>query len=251
MDVSLLEQAGLNGTQGKAYIALISSGSLTPPSLATKIGIARTNAYEVLKQLEELELVSKTGSGTKISYRPANPVALERLMERRRAEVMEHEERLRSLMPQLMTYFYTYSEQPGVRFFQGKDGIIEIYEDMLRTRETIYLLRSSADDQFLEMAFFDRFRKQRAKLGIETIAMTPDLPSVNHNAEVDALNLFHRTWINPQAYSAPVEWDIYGNKIAIISFGQEAIGMIIESPQIAQAMKQMFTLMQLGASLKS
>ena len=88
MDVSLLEQAGLNTTQGKAYIALITSGSLTPPSLAAKIGIARTNAYEVLKQLEELELVSKTGSGTKMSYRPANPAALERLMERRRNEVL-------------------------------------------------------------------------------------------------------------------------------------------------------------------
>lgn len=249
MDVSLLEQAGLNATQGKAYIALITSGSLTPPSLAAKIGIARTNAYEVLKQLEELELVSKTGSGTKMSYRPANPAALERLMERRRNEVLEHEERLRSVMPQLMTYFYTYSEQPGVRFYQGKDGIIEVYEDILRTREPVLLIRTATEKSFLGSEFMARYIAQRVKLGITVNSLTPDIPEANHDTLVDSAQLLTRTWFMPSAISAPVEVDIYGDKTAFISFGEEAIATIVESPQIADFMRQAFAMMRLGAPL--
>src|SRR6266576_6612446 len=173
MDATLLEQIGLNPTQAKAYLALISQGSLTPPQLSDKNQITRTNAYEVLKQLSELKLATTTGTGVKLTYRPENPANLENLMESRRNQVIVHETRLRSLMPQLMTYFYTYSEQPGVRFYLGKEGIIKVYEDMLRTRQTIYFLRSTADDKFMGIEFYDRFRLERAKLGIETIALTP------------------------------------------------------------------------------
>jgi sugar-specific transcriptional regulator TrmB len=246
MDTALLEQAGLNTTQAKAYIALITSGSLTPPQLSDKIQITRTNAYEVLKQLSELELALNTGTGAKLTYRPNNPASLEKLMERRRHQIMADENRLHSLMPQLMTYFYTYSEQPGVRFYQGKEGIIKVYEDILRTRQTTYFLRTTADDKFMGIEFYNRFKLERAKLGIETVALTPDVPGVNHDPAVDEANLVRRTWLNPARYTAPVEWDIYGNKVAIISFGQEAMATIIESPQIADAMRQMFELMQAG-----
>ncbi|QQR52939.1 hypothetical protein IPG36_02400 [bacterium] len=109
MDASLLEQIGLNTTQARAYLALISNGTLTPPQLSDKIQITRTNAYEVLKQLEELTLAVKSGTGSKLTYRPENPANLEKLMESRRNQVIEHETRLRNFMPQLMTYFYTFS----------------------------------------------------------------------------------------------------------------------------------------------
>lgn len=246
MDASLLEQIGLNPTQAKAYLALISSGSLTPPQLSDKIQITRTNAYEVLKQLTELKLATKSGSGAKLTYRPENPANLEALMEARRNQVIEHETRLRTFMPQLMTYFYTYSEQPGVRFYQGKEGIVKVYEDMLRTRQTIYFLRTTADDKFMGVEFYNKFKLERAKLGIETIALTPDMPDVNHDPVVDERNLFRRTWFAPDLYTAPVELDIYGNKVAILSFATEAMATIIESPQIAEAMRQMFGLIRLG-----
>ncbi|MBA3679326.1 hypothetical protein H0W80_04025 [Candidatus Saccharibacteria bacterium] len=47
-------------------------------------------------------------------------------------------------------------------------------------------------------------------------------------------------------YTEPVNWYTYGDKTAIISFGTEVVGTIIESPQIAAAMRQLFTFIQLG-----
>lgn len=51
-------------------------------------------------------------------------------------------------------------------------------------------------------------------------------------------------------YTAPVEIDIYGDKIALMSFGKELIGVIIESPQIARALKEIFLLAKRGAETR-
>jgi len=44
-----------------------------------------------------------------------------------------------------------------------------------------------------------------------------------------------------------VEVNVYGNKVSFISFGDETVGTIIESPQIAQAMRELYAMAQIGA----
>jgi hypothetical protein len=39
---------------------------------------------------------------------------------------------------------------------------------------------------------------------------------------------------------------VYGDKLAILSYGHEAIGMIIESPQIAEGFRQLLDLAEEG-----
>lgn len=246
MDSKLLEQIGLNPTQGKAYTAVITSGQITPPQLATKIGITRTNAYEVLDQLLQLGVIERL-EGKKLIYRALNPVALEQLAERKRHDALAHEQKLRAAMPELLNYFYTFSEQPGVRFFQGKQGITDVYEDMLRTRQTIYFLRTTADDPFMSIDFYKRFHQQRTKLGITSVALMPKVGDASDPVSMDP-GLFTRTWFRPEDYTAPVEIAVYGNKVSMISFGEEAMATIIESPQIAEAMRQIMQLLARGFS---
>jgi sugar-specific transcriptional regulator TrmB len=249
MDTQFLTGIGLTQTQAKAYITLVQNGPTAPPVLAEKIGETRTNAYKVLDKLVELGLARKVEQDKKVVYRVENPVALEALARRKRDAALAHERKVKDALPALMNFFYTYSEQPGVRFYQGQEGIRQIFEDMLRTRQTIYLVRSPSDVKFYDEAFFERFRKQRAELGIETYAITPNVASAVHNADVDRMNKFSRTWIPASDYTANVEWDIYGDKVALISYGEEAIGMIIESPQIAASFRQMFMLVSDAAKV--
>jgi sugar-specific transcriptional regulator TrmB len=250
MNTETLVSIGLTKSQAKAYIALVQNGSLTPPELAKKNNETRTNAYKLLDRLVELELATKSEDTKKLIYRVSNPVALETLAKKNRNQALEQENRIKQSMPTLLNFFYTYSEQPGVRFFQGKEGIKQIFDDMLRTRQNIYLIRSPSDDKFYDIEFFNKFRAQRAKLGITTYALTPKyLPAIDRTKEsADEVNKFLRTWLPVDSYTGSVEWDVYGNKVAIISYGEEAIGMIIESPQIAESMRQLFHLLQISYS---
>jgi len=246
MDIKLLTDIGLNKTQAKAYIALVKQGSLTPPALAKLINETRTNAYTVLDKLTELGLAKKSERDKKLVYKVENPVALEKLVIANRHEALEREKKIKNAMPTLLNYFYTYSEQPGVRFFQGKEGIEDIYKDQLHTGKTIRVIRSWKDRDFFGKGVYSIWRKRPAKHGIPTIMLSPDVPDANNDPELDKKLLFSRTWMNKNDYTAPVEWDIYGDKVSIISFGEEAIGMIIESPQIADSMRQLFAIMDKG-----
>ena len=246
MDTSILTEIGLTPAQAKAYLTLTQNGPTAPPILAEKIGETRSNTYKVLDKLVELGLARKIEHDKKVRYRVENPSALETLSRQKRDAALAHERKVKDALPALMNFFYTYSEQPGVRFYQGQDGIRQIFEDMLRTRQTIYLLRTPSDVKFYDESFFERFRRKRAELGIETIALTPNVASAVHNVDVDKANRFSRTWLPAGAYDANVEWDVYGDKVALISYGDEAIGMIIESPQIAESFRQVFGLIAAG-----
>jgi HTH-type transcriptional regulator, sugar sensing transcriptional regulator len=248
MNEELLTSIGLNSTQARAYLALVRHGALTPPELAKKTGETRTNAYTVLDKLVELGLAKKDGSKKKLIYRVENPVALEKLVKKHRNEALQREKLVKDSMPALLNFFYTYSEQPGVRFYQGKDGIEEIYNDTLRTGKDIYLLRSPVDVDLMTFDYLRSYKVKRAKYGITTHTLSPDVPNATRDPEDDKVNKINRTWLPKETYTAPVEIDIYGDKVAMISFGEEAMGMIIESPQIAEAMRQIFSLATKGAT---
>jgi len=243
MDLQTLTEIGFTTPQAKAYITLIKSGPITPPELAQKISESRSNTYKILDRLVEMGVVSKAKVGKKLMFRPENPIALENSIRQTRNQILEREQHIKATMPTLLSYFYTFSDQPGIRFFKGKDEVKEVFNDMLRTGKSIYLIRSPADVEFYNEKFFEAFRKKRAQRGITTHALTPDVPSAVHDPQVDSANKFIRTWIPKDAYTAAVEWNIYGDKIAVISYGEEAVATIIESPQIAASFRQLFALM--------
>ena len=238
MNEELLKSLGLSASQAKAYIALTQKGELTPPEVASLTGESRTNAYMVLDKLEELRLIEKITNGKRISYQPQNPIALERLAEERRQLFSQTEDRVKQAMPQLLSYFYSFTEKPGIRLLQGVEGLKEIYKDTLRTKEDIYFLRTPVEVKTMGEDFFIRYKKRRVELGITTYAFTQDTPGARRHARTDKANKMIRTWLEPESYTAPVEINVYGDKVALLAYGEDIMGVIIQNPPIAEAMRQ-------------
>lgn len=240
MDDQLLQQLGLTGSQAKTYLELIKAGSLTPPQLAKKINESRTTAYMALAKLEEIGLATLKDDATKATYLAANPSALEKFVAKKRKEVAETEDLLRTSLPKLLTYYYTNRGEPGIRFYQGKDGLTKIYEDHLKTKEDVYFVRTEADEEYFGEVLYD-YMKKRAKLGIKAHGLAPDYEGARQYARANDKELNREmSWYDPKDYTSPVEISVYGDKVSLISFGKEAIGTIIESPQIARAFKDLF-----------
>lgn len=247
MDIATLTEIGLNKTQARAYIQLIKKGSMTPPELSKLISESRTNSYAVLDQLVDLGLAKKTEIKKKFVYNVENPTALAELAKNNRKKALDKELAVQNAMPTLLNFFYTFSERPGVRFFQGIDGIKEIYNDTLRTCQDIYLVRSLYDQDVMTMDYYNKYRDKRAKLGIKTYILNPSQDKKAWNNEIDEKYNLIRTQLPRDSYSTSVEISAYGNKVAIISFGEELIGMIIDSPQISESIKQLHSLSVIAA----
>lgn len=244
MNPQLLRSLGLSNSQAEIYLKLVERGELTPPEVAKISGESRTNAYMILQKLEEFGLVEKIETAKKLKYQPLNPIALERLAEEKRVETATVEHQIKQSMPQMLSYYYSFTEKPGIRLLQGTEGLKEIYKDTLRTKKDIYFLRTPTEVKTLGDEYFSRYKQKRAQLGITTFALTSDTPNARKYAADDKLNKMIRTWIKPESYTAPVEVNIYGDKVAFLSYGEEIMGVIVQSPAIAESMRQLFKLIR-------
>lgn len=244
MDTTILRKAGLTESQSKGYIALIEHGSLTPTEIANYTGENRANAYAIADKLVTLGLATKK-DGKPATYAATHPSALEVLAEKRRKALVRNEQLVKQNLSPLIDLFYKFREEPGARTVQGIDGIKEIYEDTLRTGKDIYLVRTTADVVDLGESYLDSYRQRRAKAGINTYAITPDTEVARQYVAsgVDQAMLFHRTLITTDTYTAPVEIDVYGEKVVFIAFGETQMATIITSPPIAEAMRQLLNML--------
>ncbi len=251
MEIMQLENLGLTVSQAKAYLSLVKSRSLTPPELAVQIKESRTNSYKILDRLVELGLAEKTDKNKRLAYSAKNPIILEELARQKRDAVLASERQIKDQMPALLNYFFTFSEQPGVRFYKGKDQLKDIYFDQINTGEPIYIIRPDYNMDIYDFDYMTEIRHMARRAGIKRYAITPDRAKAPKNyKESDPFMLLDRTWLPAGDYTAPVEWNAYGNILAVMSFGTEAIGMIIESPQIAEAFRQLYYLLEAGLKLR-
>ena len=243
MNPQLLQQVGLSKSQADVYMKLIEKGELSPPEVAKLTGESRSNAYMILQRLEAIGLIEKKSNAKKVTYQPLNPIALENVVEKRRLDTSKTEQQIKQAMPQMLSYFYSFTEKPGIRLLQGIEGLKEIYTDTLRTKQDIYFMRTSAEVKFLGEDYFQRYKKRRAELGITTHAFTGGPASLRKSLHDDA-NKMIRTWIKPEDYTAPVEINVYGDKVAYLVYGEEIMGIIIQSAFIAESMRQIFRMLK-------
>jgi sugar-specific transcriptional regulator TrmB len=245
--LAIVRRAGLTESQAKGYLALVRLGDLSPTQLATATGETRTNGYAIADKLVALGLASKTGT-KKALYRANHPSTVETLAEHRRKALVHNEQIVKQGIGSLIDLYFERSEKPGVTVHQGLDGIKKVYEDTLLANSDIYLLRTTADIPDLGMGYLETYREKRAKAGIHTYAIAPDTPEGRRNSRngEDTRLLFHRTHIPTTSYTAPVEIDVFGEKVAFLTFGESQMATVIHSPYIADSMRQVFAMIRSG-----
>jgi DNA-binding MarR family transcriptional regulator len=242
-----LSAAGLNKTETKCYAALLEKDAWAPREFAEAVNETRTNCYKILDKFVELGLAERFKQKKKLHYRASNPSRLLELARAQRGEREQAEKRLELHAQELSGQYIKLHEQPGLRFFQGKKELEEIYNDQVKSNQPIYIIRPDYNMDLYDFDFMTEIRHMARKAGIQRYAITPDREKAPVNYETsDPFMLLSRTWMKAGHYTAPVEWNAYGDKLAIMSYGEEAIGMIIESAQIAEAFRQLYKLIDTG-----
>lgn len=246
MDTTILRKAGLTESQAKGYIALIEHGTLSPTDLAVHINESRTNAYAIADKLVSLGLATKKDD-KKAVYTANHPSTVEELAERRRKVLVRNEKEVKQGLSELIDRYYQTTDRPGVRYLQGRSGLETIYDDILASSSGLQIVRTPNEKKFFSGEIFENFVTTRIKLGIKLKALTPFTVKSNTDPRKDLRNLLERQFFPEDMYTAPVEIDVYGSKVGFISFGEDLSGVIIENPHIANAMRELLVLVEIGA----
>jgi len=238
MDTDSLVQIGLSQVQAKIYLYLVQEGQKTPTEIAAVINENRTTVYSAAEKLEKLGLISQKDRGKISAYVPNHPSALEAIAEKRLRIATRQIKNLESNLPALINYYNEHQSTPGATTFYGREGVKMIWDKVIATKAPYYFIRSRHDEA-ANKEDLDDFKNARIEAGIPAENITPS-EFVTHDNKEAKKWLLTRTFLPPEEYDSPVEIDIFGGNVAFINFSKNGMSTLIESPEIADAMRQMF-----------
>lgn len=244
-----LSAAGLNDTEANVYKTLLSKKEWRPTEIAKIVGESRTNTYKILDDLTKLGLAEKYDKNKKIHYKANHPSRLLELAQERRTKMLESEKVLETNAQNLLSDYIKTHEQPGVQFYTGFDGLKYVYEDQVRDKHPVYFILTPKAITYYGFERMTQLRMLAAEAKIPRYALTPDNTYATNYESSDKANSLFRTWLKDSDYNAAVEWGVYGDKVYLVTFGEEAITMIIDSPMVAESFMQIFKLLKRGQKL--
>jgi HTH-type transcriptional regulator, sugar sensing transcriptional regulator len=220
---------GLSPKEVEVYLAGLKAGLCTAATLSKIIGISRPSIYDIIESLNKKGLVSIIKK-EKNYFKVIEPdLLLERLDERR--------EKLKKIIPELIDITDSLIETPKVEFFEGKQGIKNAVEDMLKYKKIImYGASKKGDDIF--GSYTSNFALKRAENKVYLWAI------IEQNVPIHMIKypVKKYTKIKTSGFfkNHDCAYFIYSNKIIIISLKNELTCLRITSKIMAESQKKIF-----------
>ena len=235
-----LEFIGFSEKEVLVYLALLELGKGTVTQISKKAGINRPTGYHILSSLESKELVKVSGKEPKQEYVAESPDQIEKLLLKKIENDQAFIKEAKKIIPELKS-IHNVVDRPKVLFYEGKDGLQKVYEDTLTSHEEILAYASVEDIQPTLPHYFPEYYKRRAKKGIKIRAIFPESPEAKERANLDKEEIRESLLVPSKKFGFHPEINIYDNKVMIASW-REKLGIIIESAEIADAMKKIYEL---------
>lgn len=236
-----LTTLGLDDKEIRVYKALLEHGIANPATISDSSGVKRSTTYVVLKDLEEKGFVFEVPKEDKKRYRPRPP---ETIFEKKEERLQEAKEAL----PELQALEKEGNTKPHVLFFEGKDGIQEVFDYKIENMADKELpnFMCTMDQETVEK--FDNFMEYNQKLKKLNISergvspIDPSLPAIEEHRQMD--EEFNREVIElpPEKFNSKVSMEIGDDWVKIYDF-DNLQALIIENDAITDTWRQIFELL--------
>lgn len=240
-----LKKLGLSDKESKVYLAALELGGDSVQNISKKSGVHRATTYLCLEKLKDLGLIIEQKKGKKTIYAGEYPEKLLTNIIQKQGDLKKREVEITNLLPELKAIFNFSKDKPRIRFFEGKEGVKQIYMDTLyNNNEVLAFLSIKKFDPGLLKELYKEYVPQRIKKNIKAYVIAPAEPKTVGYQERDKKELRETKLVNPKDYPFSIEIDIYSqNKVAFMSYSsKEMFGVIIESKEVYSTMKYIFKL---------
>lgn len=251
MHEKILKKAGLTDVQAEVYSFLLENGEFKASEIAKKIKRPRGVVYKGLDDLTLLKLIQKIENKGITRFKADHPGNLERILEAKEKqairEINDKKNRLEtdkksvlSTLPDLVSVFNLTNEKPGIKFYEGEEGIITVINDTLKSKEVVYTYADiEAINKYIKK-INDDYTKKRNELNIQKKILFTDTPFSReylktYNPKVTKIGLIK----SDKIFTSIMQ--IYDNKISYITLTEKnKIGVIIEDKNIYEMHRMIF-----------
>ncbi len=250
--IEALISLGLNEKEAKAYLALLPLAKATAYTIAMRSGLKKPTAHVVLDNLVSKGFALKIPYKRKHCFMAKSPRECLSLIKEKIATAEE-------MLPELLAIQKTNEEKASVSYYEGLDGIKEMYSQLIK------VMKNKPEEERSLVAFFahqkdtpDFLQKYWLKSNeelkankIKRKAITTFSKSIQKYLEEETMKKFNLEMkaLSEKDYSSNISVEIYDNFTQIISH-RYIQGILIENRDISNVMKQIFYLVWNSAEEK-
>jgi sugar-specific transcriptional regulator TrmB len=250
-----LHGLGLQEHEAQVYLALLEVGRGTVSEICKAAQLNRTTGYDVLERLSLYGLASRTTSGNKRTMYVAEPPArLKQYLENKKLQAQVRLEQANDVILDLQN-LYKKENKPVIKFFEGFEGIKNIYLHTLEAKETIYsILDLSVYLPGFEKSRYDKFgkdyAKERTRLGVKEKALVVKndegiyFYNTTYKNNPAAKKVTEYRWLEKQLSSIPAaEVNIYDDVVmGVLAKPGENAAFEVKNASFANSLKIIFEL---------
>ena len=213
-EAELMQTLGLSEQEIAVYLAALELGEANIQEISRKSGVKRTSIYNFIDTLKERQLLSEIKKGKRKLYSAVSP---HHLVDEQKSKVASVER----LVPQLLAIQNKDHNKPRVSFYEGIEGIKEIYRMTLRDKQTIYAWEDlDRTLQMLPEPFAKSYTEERAAKKIPARCIDRDSPLAREWTAKNDVRLARETRFVP-AEEFGTEVNIFGNKVAFFGYPKD------------------------------
>ncbi|MFA6995352.1 MAG: helix-turn-helix domain-containing protein [Patescibacteria group bacterium] len=241
-----LHNLGLSQVQAEILDSLLNQGADKASSIAKKIKRPRGVAYKGLDELMRLSLVTKTEETKGIAiFSAEHPSRLEAIADQKAKDALKYKEEFISTLPDLVSAFNLVSNKPGVRFYEGEEGVKKVLEDNLLSNpeKKLYTFSDVASyATYLSDWNTNYYAPKRKKLGVfERVIIPNNTRALEYMKDYKSNEVTDILFIDHKSYPFATEINIYNNKVSFVTFSPDfMVGVIIDNKEIFETLLSIF-----------
>lgn len=239
----VLSKMGLDSKEIALYLQLLSSGSAPASALAKRVELPRSTAQFKCQRLVEKGLFKVLSKNNSHLYIAEAPEKLLYLFNQQIQELEKDKEQLSLLLPELLKIYNPLANLPKTRVFEGVDGIIEMFEDVLHEGQPLFGLTRNNNEMNREIERYlaEEYIAKRKRLRNPAWIIFNDNPTTrsyqSYDHDVNRISLL----IPEKIFPLDACCHIYGHKVAFYSYSQNDLtGILIENDHIYQSQRTLF-----------
>lgn len=236
----VLIDSGLNELEANVYLAVLELGESTVLPIAKKAGIKRTYCYDILSSLANKGLVSYVQKNNRRRYQALDPKKMRILLKNRFENFQE-------VLPELSSLYKT-SGKPKVSFYEGKNGIVSIYEQLWGIDKADFIASPSHIEDALGdwiKSFSQKIFTNKNKFITREIIPQNEPKAYYHRFYKKPYNQYRYL---PKGINLTTDMMLFENKLALISYGSNLHGVLIEDSSIVDTQKALFEIIWQAAA---
>lgn len=232
-----LRLLGFSENESKILQSLFHHRKLTTKDISRETTLSFDAVHYSLHALEAKRLIRRSSADGEDMVEVCSDEEFAEWIERQKEKNAEVYDEAKAAMQMLFTSMRESSWKPNVLYFEGKQGIIDIYKDMIAQEQEI---RGWTDIQKIQETignYMDEFIQQRIEKKIVSYAIMPKNPTNEEYAKKSQKR--HVKFSDHLLIDGEIR--IYGDKVAVITFHEEKpVGFVFSGSVITSVFRGVF-----------